>query len=227
MADERTVAFPAGKLLAELAVELEDVEARIRNHRFIELISAGSIPKERLAALAGEQYNVLASDSRSFQRLAERFPNPPAGDFFESMSGGEGIAAGHLLNFAAWTGESEDDLRAFEPTPVAQSYPAFVAWLAINGSRSDVVLAFLANLAAWGENCGRVGAALRSEYGAGEAETAFFDFFANPPADFEERALVVLEAGLAAGDSPSDARRAARMLQAYELSFWDGMAEGL
>ena len=108
----------------------------------------------------------------------------------------------------------------------AQAYPAFVAWLALNGSRADVVLAFLANLAAWGENCGQVAAALREAYGAGEDTVAFFDFFATPAEDFEARALEVLDEGLAAGDSPVLARRVTRLLQAYELSFWDALADG-
>jgi hypothetical protein len=56
---------------------------------------------------------------------------------------------------------------------------------------------------------------------------AFFDFFANPPADFEPRALAVLSEGLVAGDSPRLARRASRLLQAYELSFWDALAQWL
>ena len=55
---------------------------------------------------------------------------------------------------------------------------------------------------------------------------AFFDFFASPAEDFEARALQVLGEGLAAGDSPVLARRATRLLQAYELSFWDALAEG-
>jgi len=121
---------------------------------------------------------------------------------------------------------TDDELRAHEPHPGAQAYPAFVAWLALNGSRADVVLAFLANLAAWGENCGNVAAALREAYGAGDDAVAFFDFFASPAEDFEARALEVLDEGLAAGDSPVLARRATRLLQAYELSFWDTLAEG-
>jgi hypothetical protein len=56
---------------------------------------------------------------------------------------------------------------------------------------------------------------------------AFFDFFAGPAEDFEARALQVLDEGLAASDSPALARRATRLLQAYELSFWDALAEGL
>lgn len=46
-------------------------------------------------------------------------------------------------------------------------------------------------------------------------------------ADFESRAVAVLSEGLAAGDSPVPACRATRLLQAYELSFWDALAEGL
>jgi len=41
------------------------------------------------------------------------------------------------------------------------------------------------------------------------------------PPGFEERAVAVADAGLAAGDSPARARRAARLLQAYELMYWD------
>jgi hypothetical protein len=39
--------------------------------------------------------------------------------------------------------------------------------------------------------------------------------------------VAVLGEALAAGDSPFLARRATRLLQAYELSFWDALAEGL
>lgn len=122
---------------------------------------------------------------------------------------------------------TEAELRGYEPHPGAQAYPAFVAWLALNGSHADVVLAFLANLAIWGGNYAKVAAALREAYGASDDAVAFFDFFASPPADFEPRALEVLDEGLAAGDSPLLARRASRLLQAYELSFWEALVAGL
>ena len=102
-----------------------------------------------------------------------------------------------------------------------QAYKAHVAWLALGGSSTDVALAFLANLAAWGACCERLGASLRERYGLSEEATGFFTFFSTPPPDFEERALSVIDAGLSAGDSPLNARRAARLLQAYELLYWD------
>jgi hypothetical protein len=68
---------------------------------------------------------------------------------------------------------------------------------------------------------------LRDTYDADDDAVAFFDFFTNPPADFQARALAVLNEGLVAGDSPRRAHRASRLLQAYELSFWDALAQWL
>jgi len=212
-----------GQLLEELRRDLADVDGAIRSHRLLAGLEERRVREGRLRALAGEQFAIVTSDRRSFALLAARFP---AGDFFLSMADGEGQALSLLHGFAGWLGMGPDDLLSYEPQAGAQAYPAFVAWLALNGSRADVTLAFLANLAAWGANCGRVAAALRDRYSAEEAAVAFFDFFATPPPGFEERALAVVDEGLRAGDSPHRARRAARLLQAYELLFWDTLAEG-
>ena len=69
--------------------------------------------------------------------------------------------------------------------------------------------------------------ALLAHYGLDEDAVGFFTFFAEPPPDSEQRLLAVLDEGLRTGDSPVRARRAARLLQAYELLFWDGLAEGI
>lgn len=217
----------ADQLLTQTQRELAETAEAIRSHRFLERLRARDVPEERLRALAAEQHAIVSSDRRSFAQLAARFPSGLAGEFFLGMAEGEGVALDKLRGLADWLGLTDAELRAHEPHPGAQAYAAFVAWLALNGSRTDVVLAFLANLAAWGENCGQVAAALRESYGAGDDAVAFFDFFTGPPADFESRALAVLDEGLAAGDSPFSARRATRLLQAYELSFWDALAEGL
>ena len=92
----------------------------------------------------------MSSDRRSFAELATRFPLGLAGTFFLGMAEGEGVALDKLRGFCDWLGMTDEELRAYEPHPGAQAYPAFVAWLALNGSRADVVLAFLANLAVWG-----------------------------------------------------------------------------
>jgi thiaminase len=217
----------AGELVKMARHDLTDVERDIRSYRFFAALDEGRVARERLRDFAGEQYAILSSDRRSFAVLAARFPQPPPGDLFLGLAAGEGQALGHLVAFAGALGLDEDALRGYEPDPRAQAYPAFVAWLALNGSSGDLALALLANLAAWGANCAYMARALRERYELDDQAVAFFDFFAQPSVDFEQRSLAVLDAGLRAGDSPSRALRAARLLQAYELLFWDAVAEGI
>lgn len=217
----------AGQLLEQLSDELTAVEEAIRSHRFLALLEEGGVPRERLGAFAGEQSVIIASDRRAFAQLAARFPQPPAGDVFLTLAQGEGEALARLRRLARWLLLEEHDLHDYEPQPGAQAYTAFVAWLALNGSRSDVAAAFLANLAAWGANCARMAGALRGRYQAPDEAVAFFEFFARPAPDLEQGMLAVLDAGLAGGDSAQHARRAARLLQAYELLFWDTLAARL
>jgi thiaminase len=215
------------ELLAELRTELSAVEQQIRSHGFLEALDGGRVPRERLAVFAGEEHAIIASDRRSFALLATRFPEPPAGDLFLSLAEGEGRALQLLRAFAAAMGLGEAELSAYDPAPRPHAYAAFVAWLALNGSRTDTSLALLVNLAAWGANCARVGEALRARYGLDDEAVAFFSFFAEPRPDSEQRLLAVLDDGLAAGDSAWRARGAARLLQAYELLFWDALADGI
>jgi thiaminase len=217
----------ATELVGVARRDLADVEREIRSHRFFAALAEGRVPCDGLGEFAGEQYAILSSDRRSFAVLAGRFPQPPPGDLFLTLAVGEGQALGHLVAFAGALGLDEEALRAHEPDPRARAYPAFVAWLALNGSRADVALALLANLAAWGANCAHMARALRERYELDDQAVAFFDFFAQPSADIEQRSLAVLDAGLHAGNSPSRALRAARLLQAYELLFWDAVAEGI
>jgi hypothetical protein len=215
----------AGELLERVSVRLAPVEEAIRAHRFLAAVTAARVPQQRLRALAGEQWRIIASDRRSFAYLAARFPAPPAGDFFLTMADGEGHALALLDGYSAWLGIDELWLRDYAPDPRAQAYPAFVSWLALNGTSSAVALAFVTNLAAWGDNCAELAAGLRDGYGADDEAVAFFEFFAKPPPDLRERALAVVQAGLDGGDDPVEAERAARLLQAYELMFWDALID--
>jgi thiaminase len=196
-------------------------------NRLVALVAEGRLPRDRLAALAGEEYRIIASDRRSFLVLAARFPEPPAGEFFVGLAGGESLALSKLLTFAAALGLGEEDLEAYEPRPGCQAYAGHVAWLALNGSQGDVALALVANFAAWGSYCAAVAQALRRHYGLDDEACGFFDFFAAPVPEVERQALAVAEASLEEGRPPASARRHARLVQAYELMFWNTLAEGV
>jgi TENA/THI-4/PQQC family len=205
----------------------EQVSARTSRNRFVDLLEAGGVPRERLTWLAGEQFRIIGSDRRSFAVLAARFPDPPAGEMFLSLAQGELHALRLLSDFAAALGWGERDLRSYEPRPLAQAYPAYLGWSALFGTCSGIALAMLANLEEWGGYCGRIAQALVARYGLAERAVGFFRFFAEPAPGFAEQARSVVAAGLAAGEDPREAMLAALALHAYETAFWDTLADGL
>jgi hypothetical protein len=221
-----------GGIFGPLASELigrvrEQVAAGTSRNRFVDLLEAGDVPRDRLTWLAGEQFRIVGSDQRSFALLAARFPDPPAGELFLSLAQGELQALRLLADFAAALGWGEQELRAYEPRPLAQAYPAYLAWSALFGTCSGVALAMLANLEEWGGYCGRVAEALVTRYDLSERAAGFFRFFTTPPPGFTEQATSVVAAGLAAGEDPREAVRAGLALHAYEVAFWDALADGL
>ena len=218
----------SGQLASDLIGRVRgEISARASQNRFVDLLEAGGVPRERLTWLAGEQFRIVGSDQRSFALLAARFPEPPAGEMFLSLAQSERDALRLLSDFAAALGWGERDLRAYEPRPLAQAYPAYLAWSALFGTCSGVALAMVANLEEWGGYCGRVAEALQTRYGMSEQAVGFFMFFADSPPGFTEQARSVVAAGLAAGENPQEAVRAVRALHAYEIAFWDALADGL
>ena len=218
----------SGQLGSDLIARVrEEVSAGASRNRFVDLLEAGGVPRQRLTWLAGEQFRIVGSDQRSFALLAARFPDPPAGEMFLSLAQGELHALRLLADFAAALGWGERDLRAYDPRPLAQAYPAYLAWCALFGTCSGVALAMLVNLEEWGGYCGRVAEALLACYGLPEQAVGFFRFFAEPAPGFTEQATSVVTAGLAAGEDAHEAVRAALALHAYEIAFWDALADGL
>ena len=218
----------SGPLASDLVGRVrEQVAAGANRNRFVDLLEAGDVPRDRRTWLAGEQFRIVGSVQRSFALLAARFPDPPAGELFLSLAQGELQALRLLADFAAELGWGERELRAYEPRPLAQAYPAFLAWSALFGTCSGVALAMLANLEEWGGYCGRVAEALVTCYDLSERAAGFFRFFTTPPPGFTEQATSVVAAGLAAGEDPQEAVRAALALHAYEIAFWDALADGL
>ena len=211
----------APQLIRTLKKELEPIECRIRRHPYLDEVEAGRVSREGLQIFAGEQYHIIRSDLRSVALLVNRFASAPSGPFFQAVLSGEAAALAALRAFADAAGLTESSLQAYEPDPGAQAYPAYMAWLALYGSDAEVAAGFLVNFAAWGANCGRMSRALRARYRLGKAETAFFDLFASPPAEFERGALAVVESGLERGAEPRLIKRAARLLQGYEKLYWD------
>ncbi len=189
------------------------------DNRLVPLVERGEAAREVFAAIAAEEYRIVRSDWRSFLTLAARAREQGAREFFASLASGEGLALGKL---PALAGETPD----FEPRAGCQAYPAFVAWLALNGEPAEVVVAIVANFVAFGRYCAAIAAAMREKYGFGDEECAFFDFFGAPSPELEDLAVKAVQAALDDGGlSEKDARTHARLFQSYELDFWNTLAD--
>jgi thiaminase len=209
------------QLIEDIGRELQPANERLVRHPYVQALETAQVPREKLRLFAGEQYSIIGSDLRSVAHLVSRFGGEPSRDLFLGVLQGERAAWDGLLAFARALGVSETDLQAYEPLPAAHAYTTYMAWLALYGSAAEVAAAYLVNFPAWGQNCGRLSRALQERYGLREPEVAFFDLFASPVAGFEENALAVIEHGLTRAGDPRRVRRAARLLQSYELLYWD------
>lgn len=191
-------------------------------------IAAGTAPLTTLAALALEQTRVIPADRQAFEHLAERSraTDPDSAPFFAALAQGETLAGERLGALVRACGVDEAGEASYEPLPGCQAYPAYVAWLALNASPADVVLALTANFSAWGGYCATIAEALRDRYGFTDEACAFFDFFAEPSPELDRLAAAAVQAGQDAGRlGEKRAHAYGRLLQTYEASFWSTLGE--
>lgn len=215
----------ARRLVRQIREDLRAVEDQIRQVPFVSQVEAGTATVEQIAAVVAEEHSIIRSDMNSFSQMAVRWDSPQGSQFFGGLAFGEQLAFPLVIDFAATVGLDEEDLIAYEPRPKGQSYPSRVAWIASNADRASAAASFLVNFGVFGENMARVRDALLNVYGFTPEQIGFFSFFAEPIPGFEEDAIEVIALGLQEGACPRDVRRSARLLQAYELDFWQAASD--
>lgn len=209
----------AQRLLESIREELAPAESE---NRLVPLIERGEADLAVFGTIAAEEMHIVRSDWRSLHLLASRSDEPTAREFFAGLAQGEGLALATLPALAAAGGLDSAALDAYEPMAGCQAYPAYFTWLALHGEPADVIVAIVANFAAWGDYCARIAAAMRSRYGLDDRACGFFDFFATPVPEVVEKAIAAVQAGMDAGRSDErKARRYGRLFQTYELMFWN------
>jgi hypothetical protein len=211
------VPMAAEDLVEAIRADLMPVTEQLLQHAYVAAFEQGLARAGQLQPFVGEQHAIISSDLRSVAHLVSRF----GPGLFLDVLAGERAALEALDPLAAAVGLEPDDVHAYEPMPGAFAYAAYMRWLSASASDAEVAAAYLVNFAAWGESCGRMSRALRDRHGFSAEQVRFFDLFAEPDPDFDGRALAIVDAGLARGVPEYRIERAARMLQGYELLFWD------
>jgi len=217
-----------------------DTETRLFDHPYLAAARAGTLTLAQRQAFALEQYGVQLSDATSFAALSGNpgfvpsslagaaLPDPvrPPEDLFRFLLGGEVYAAPLLLAYAEGLGLDGDALHHHRSSARAQAYPSYWARIALAGRRAAGAAACAANFPAWGKMCASLLEALSDpENGYGydgpdDGALAFVKFFATPIENLDNMAAKVLEEE---GAAYEDLVEHVRLLQEYEILFWDAI----
>jgi len=209
----------AEALLKDIRSWLAPLNERIQNHPYILDAEKRALPLEKIKTFAANQYYVVNGDVRSLALMLSRSRDSEELGFFEEMMKGDLEGLIRLLRLAKALGFSSQELENYSPIPEALAYSHYLCTLAQFASPGVQALALIANLPVWGSNCGRLSKTLRDKYQI--EETSFLDLFSASAEGIEAPALRIVDHYLPAEEKPM--RTAARLIQAYELMFWDGM----
>ncbi|GGU80447.1 hypothetical protein GCM10010211_53290 [Streptomyces albospinus] len=196
-------------------------------NRLVRRIATGEAPRSVFTTFALEQHQIIDADRISFQHLARRADgDPPMADFFDLLAHGEGLALEQLAALADACELTGRDLAAYQPRPGCQAFPSYAARLALSAEPADAAIAITANFAAWSGYCATVHTAMQEHYDFPEAARGFFALFAEPSPELAARARAAVQHGIDTGQArPAAAHRYGRLLQAYEVMFWNSVDE--
>ncbi|GAA4012764.1 hypothetical protein GCM10022247_39190 [Allokutzneria multivorans] len=214
-----------GSADARLAAAQRQFDEAGGENRLIRLIESGQAPLSAIGALAAEQHRVITSDWRAFLTLAARAEEPNARQFFSGLAAGEAVALERVAVLARHCGLDADAVRAYKTQPGCQSYPSYVASLALNGDPLDVLVTLVAGFGGWGGYCASASRGLREHYGFDDEGCGFFDLFADPDPSGAQFATAAVAAGIASGWTGEAVDDQIRLLQHYEHQFWNTLAD--
>lgn len=233
----------------------KETERRLASHNYIKAAKDGTLSLSQKQAFAREQYFIQLSDATSFALLAGHKNFTPSSltgiiipdqslssikmsneqervDLFQFLLDGEVYAAPLLLTYAKSVCLDETSLRlpekdGYSISSKAQTYPSYWARLALSGKRAAGAAACAVNFPAWGDACRLLLEALvehdGGKYtGVDDAGLAFIKFFATPIQDLDTMAASIIDEE---GVSYEELVEPVRLLQEYELMFWDGIFE--
>uniref|UniRef100_A0A6U0H951 Thiaminase-2/PQQC domain-containing protein n=1 Tax=Helicotheca tamesis TaxID=374047 RepID=A0A6U0H951_9STRA len=218
----------------------EETNSRLENHPYITTAIAGELTLAQRRAFCFEQFAIQKSDAKSFEALAKKKTNESKAekDLFQFLHEGELYAQGLLVNHAKSVDIDigDDEMNSpeaiithngYKITAKGQGYPSYWARLALNNQRGAGAAACAVNFPAWGSMCKNFLESLRKNKAYGYSEgsdskkaLAFIEFFATPIENLDYMAALVMKEE---GVKYDDLIDVVRLLQEYEISFWDAI----
>ena len=197
---------------------LAPLNLKIRNHPYVSEAEQGTLSLDKVKAYAANQYYIISHDAKSLALMVSRSTSSKEFKFFNTVFKGDEQAIPLLIAMAEAMGLDAVDLEEYTPIPEAVVYTHYLTALAHFASPGEQAVALIVNLPVWGSNCKRLSKALTTSYQI--EETAFLDLFAQPTRELEQLALSIIDHYL---HQETQLQRVARLIQAYELMFWNGI----
>ncbi len=204
-------------ILRNIRDDLRDINDEITSHRLLQDAESGKLPRRAFGIFIEQQKYIIPHDAKSLALMATRSREHDEASYFLRLSEGDLESLRLLGRFEESLGSSGTGAII----PHAVSYTHYLAWLALYGSPGLQTLALVVNLPIWSSNCARLSWALKEVYDV--RETGFLDYFSEIPGWVEEEACRIMERY--EDDVEEHGLEVARLIQAYELSFWDGIME--
>ena len=209
----------ASSLLREVREYLAPLNERILRHRYITDAEEGRLKPDQIRAFVSNQYYIVSYDIKSLGLMLARSSTGKEADFFKNVLDGDMEGLSRLVKLAQALGLSAEELAGYSAIPGAVAYTHYLVTLASFAQPGEQAMALIVNLPVWGANCVRLSRALRAKYRIDE--TGFLDIFTSPMEEAEKSASEVIENYLP--QRREHMKRAAALVQAYELMFWDGI----
>lgn len=207
-------------LLKKVRVELKPLSDQILTHPFIEQANAGNLPRAKIKRFAEQQYYIVSNDARSLASMLSRARGDKELELFSSFLKADLEALPKLVKMADGMGIPTDQIEDVGPIVEAVAYSHYLAFLASSGTIGENAFALIANIPVWGKNCKSLASSLNKNYGL--KEVSFLEAFSLFPKKLEDLALEVIQEYLPSGAPKM--RRAASVIQRYELMFWDAIS---
>ena len=211
----------AMSLLKEVRDSLAPLNEKILGHPYIAEAEKGVLHLDKVKAFVTNQYYIVSHDIKSLALMLSRSMVRRDADFFKNILNGDMEGLRLLVKLAESLGLSMQELEDYSAIPEAAAYAHYLAALACFALPGEQTMALIVNLPVWGLNCGKFSKALKERYGIDE--TGFLDIFTSPMEETEKEALQVMEEYLPA--RREHMKRVAKLIQAYELMFWNSIYE--
>ncbi|AWR98068.1 TenA family transcriptional regulator [Acidianus sulfidivorans JP7] len=190
-------------MLSEIRDKIKEINNQILNHPFIQSAEKGTLPIDKIQLIYDQQWYIVNSDVKSLAIMLSKAKEQDEIDFFINALQGDYTGLKILRKVAN---------KQANILPSAVSYTHYLAWLANYANTGEQVLALVVNLPIWSQNCRKLAEAYK-----GKINVEFLELFANSEIDEDEAEKII---------SRYDSKNyleIAKMIQAYELSFWNSI----